>query len=277
MIYKKIFFPIGGGNELEERLYGAFLIAKYFNTNLEVLQSYFDTSKTIVEGLYLPKDIHNSIDEVLNNRLIDEKERFLGLVEKVKNDLDIKEDENLKIDVKMKEGIRSSMIELYSKISDIVIAATPPSGVPTATFETIIQKTGKSVIMFPREMKSFSLDSIVIGWNNTPESSRALTSSIELLKVAKRVEIITGKDYIKYDTLLEEMIEYLKMHGITATSKVVRMTMVPGEALLNYAIDGKFDLIVAGTHGQKGLRELMFGGTTRYFLENSNIPVFLSH
>ena len=262
MVYKKIFFPIGGGNELEERLYGAFLIAKYFNTNLEVLQSYFDTSKTIVEGLYLPKDIHNSIDEVLNNRLIDEKERFLGLVEKVKNDLDIKEDENLKIDVKMKEGIRSSMIELYSKISDIVIAATPPSGVPTATFETIIQKTGKSVIMFPREMKSFSLDSIVIGWNNTPESSRALTSSIELLKVAKRVEIITGKDYIKYDTLLEEMIEYLKMHGITATSKVVRMTMVPGEALLNYAIDGKFDLIVAGTHGQKGLRELMFGGTT---------------
>ena len=76
---------------------------------------------------------------------------------------------------------------------------------------------------------------------------------------------------------MEEIIEYLKLHGINATSKVVKITMIPGEALLNHAIDGEFDLIVAGTHGQKGLRELMFGGTTRYFLENSNIPVFLSH
>lgn len=277
MIYKKMFFPIGGGEELEERLYGAFLIAKYFNTNLEVLQSYHDTTKNFTDGLALPSNIHDTVDEILNKRLANDKKKFLDLVEKVKNDLEIKEDENLKINIKIKEGIRSSMIELYSKISDILITATPPKGVPTATFETIVQKTGKSVIMFPRVMKKFSLDSILIGWNNSPEASRALTSSIELLKVAKRVEIITASEYIKYDDLLEEMLQYLKMHGINATSKIVKTTMIPGEALLNHAIDGEFDLIVAGTQGQKGLRELMFGGTTRYFLENATIPVFLSH
>lgn len=277
MIYEKMFFPIGGGDELEERLYGAFLIAKYFNTKLEVLQSYYKTSKGVADGLLLPHDIHDSIEEVLRNRIESEKQEFLALVEKVKNDVGIVEDENLQIDLKIREGVRSSMIELYSKISDIVIAATPPSGIPTATFETITQKTGKPVIMFPRVMKKFSTDSIVVGWNNSPESSRALTSSIPLLKMAKRVEIITAGQFIEYDSLLEEMVEYLKLHGIEATAQVVETTMVPGQALLNHAIEGDFDMIVAGTHGQKGLRELMLGGTTRYFLENAHIPVFLSH
>jgi nucleotide-binding universal stress UspA family protein len=277
MIYKKIFFPIGGGDELEERIYGAFLIAKYFDVNLEILQAYFENVKTLSNTMVIPLDIQKTINEVIKNKHQMEKEEFLALIEKVKNDLDIKEDENLKIDVKIREGIRSSMIELYSKISDIVIAAAPPSGITTETFETTVLKSGKSVLMFPRIMRKFSLDSIVIGWNNSPESSRAFTSSIELLKMAKRVEIITASEYIKYDHLLDDMLKYLKMHGIEASTKIIKTTRVPGQALLNHAIDGDFDLIVAGAYGHKGLKELMFGGTTRYLLENSKIPVFLSH
>jgi nucleotide-binding universal stress UspA family protein len=275
MIYKKMFFPIGGGDGLEERLYGAFLIAKYFNIHLEVLQAYLENVKNF--SLVLPANMQNSIDEVLKNKHQIEKKEFLTLVEKVKNDLDIKEDENLKIDIRIKEGLRSSIIELYSKICDIVIAAAPPSGITTETFETSVLKSGKSVLMFPRIMRKFSLDSIVIGWNNSPESSRVFTSSIELLKMAKKVEIITASEYIKYDHLLNDMLEYLKMHGIKASVKIIKTTRIPGQALLNHAIDGDFDLIVAGAYGHKGLKELMFGGTTRYLLENSKIPVFLSH
>jgi len=226
MIYEKMFFPIGGGDELEERLYGAFLIAKYFNTRLEVLQSYYKSSKGIADGLLLPHDIHDSIDEVLKNRIEDEKQEFLALVKKVKNDVGIVEDENLKIDLKIREGVRSSMIELYSKISDIVIAAAPPLGIPTASFETITQRTGKPVIMFPRVMKKFSTDSIVIGWNNSPQSSRALTSSIPLLKMAKKVEIITSGQFIEYESLLEEMVEYLKLHGVDASIPIVLKTTI---------------------------------------------------
>lgn len=276
MVYKKIFFPIGGGEELEERLYGAFLIARHFNTNLEVLKSCFESSYGVGGSVIFPESIQNSIDEVVQNRLRNEKEKFLTLVSKVKNELEIAEDKNLKIDIRIKEGIRSSMIELYSKISDLVIVANPSSNTPTSTFETTIQKTGKSVIMFPRAMKEFSTESILIGWNNSPEASRALTSSIELLKIAKRVEIITTSEYIKYDSLLVDMLSYLKMHGINATAEIVKTTMVSGEALLNHATNGNFDLIVAGASTHKGFRELMLGGRTRYILENANIPIFLT-
>lgn len=276
MVYKKIFFPIGGGEELEERLYGAFLIAKYFNTNLEVLQSYFESSRGVDDAAIFPPEIRDSIEEVIKNKLNYEKEEFLKLVEKVKNDVGIVENDELKIDLRIQEGIRSSMIELYSKVSDLVIVANPPSGIPTSTFETTVQKTGKPVIMFPRVMKKFSTDSVLIGWNNSPEASRALTSSIEILKIAKKVELITAQEYIKYDSLIDDMIDYLKKHGIDANIKIVKTTMVPGEALLNHAKDGNFDLIVAGASAHKGFRELMLGGTTRYLLENAHIPVFLS-
>lgn len=83
MIYKKMFFPIGGGEELEERLYGAFLIAKYFNTHLEVLQSYFRPHK-IDEAVRLPKHVQDTIDGIYKNNLENEQKDFLALLEKVK-------------------------------------------------------------------------------------------------------------------------------------------------------------------------------------------------
>ncbi len=274
MIYKKIFFPIGGGEELEERIYGAFLIAKHFGVKVEVLQSRLKSIIEMTDSMRLPKDIQKSIDEVLETQYKEKDEEFKTLVNKVINEVSI--DENL-IDLKIKEGIRSNLIEQSSKFCDLVIAAAPPSGITTATFETAVLKSGKSVLMFPRVMKKFSFDSVIIGWNNSPEVSRALTSSIEILKLAKNVKIVSSLEYVKDESQLEEIVTYLALHGITASYEIVKTTRIPGQGLLNAALEGNFDLIVAGAFGHKGLKELMFGGTTRYLLENSTLPVFLSH
>ncbi|MGB9801696.1 MAG: universal stress protein, partial [Arcobacter sp.] len=168
-------------------------------------------------------------------------------------------------------------VEEESKFCDIVIAASPPSGIATATFETSVLKSGKPVLMFPRTMKTFNTKSILIGWNNTVESSRAITSSVELLKQAQRVQIVSSDEYSGDMVKINQLIEYLKFHGIDASYKIVETTRIPGQALLNAALDGNFDLIVAGAYGHKGLRELMFGGATRYLLEHSTLPVFMSH
>ena len=274
MIYKKLFFPVGGGEELEERLYGAFIIAKHFGVELEVLQSRLKSTIEMTDSMMLPKDIQNSIDEVLENQYKEKDEEFIKLFQKVIDEVDI--DENL-VNLKIKEGIRSSLIEQDSKFCDLVIAAAPPSGIATATFETAVLKSGKSVLMFPRVMKKLSFDSVIIGWNNSPEVSRALTSSIEILKLAKRVKIISSIEYVKDKSQLEEIVSYLKLHDINASYEIVKTTRTPGQRLLTTALEGNFDLIVAGAYGHKGLKELMFGGTTRYLLENSTLPVFLSH
>lgn len=274
MTYKKLFFPIGGGEELEDRLYGALLIAKHFAVDVDILQSRLETIVTMTDTMRLPTEIQNSIDEVLRSQYKEEDDEFKALLSKVINKVGI--DENL-VNLKIKVGVRSSLVEQASKFCDLVIAAAPPSGIATATFETAVLKSGKSVLMFPRVMKKFSLDSIIIGWNNSPEASRSLTSSLDLLKAAKKVKIVSSKEYIKDETQMKDIQTYLSLHGIETSYEIVKTTRIPGQALLNAANEGNFDLIVAGAFGQKGLRELMFGGTTRYLLENSTLPVFLSH
>ncbi len=251
-----------------------FLIAKHFDLTLEVLQSRLKSNIRMTDEMRLPKEIQKSIDEVLEAQYKEQDEEFKNLISKVISEVGL--NKNL-VDLKIKEGIRSSLVEKHSKYCDLVIAAAPPSGITTATFETAVLKSGKPVLMFPRIMRKFSHDSIIIGWNNSPEVSKALTSSLEILKEAKRVKIVSSNEYIQDKSELEEIVKYLALHNIKASYEIVKTTRVPGQGLLNAAIDGDFDLIIAGAFGHKGLKELMFGGTTRYLLENSSIPVFLSH
>jgi nucleotide-binding universal stress UspA family protein len=282
MNYKKLFFPIGGGGEQEERLYSALLIAKTFDTKLEILKCGLKSNISMYKTLSIPKDILSKIDEVVDNRYEDENNEFNALFEKVAQEVDINiskepSNQNAFAYLKIKEGIRSNLVEQESKFCDLVIAAAPPSGVTTATFEAAVLKSGKSVLMFPRIMRNFSLDSIIIGWNNSREASRAVTSSIELLKQAQRVHIVSSPEYVEDIEIIENLINYLKEHNIDASYEIVKTTRTPGQALLNAALDGNFDLIVAGAFGHKGLKELMFGGATRYLLEKTTLPIFMSH
>ena len=281
MNYKKLFFPIGGGDELEERLYASLLIAKTFDTRLEVLKCGLKSNTSMYKTLSIPRDILSKIDEVVDSKYKDDNDEIKALFEKVASEVDINisseaSKEKAFAHLKVREGLRSTLIEQESKFCDLVIAAAP-SGVTTATFETAVLKSGKQVLMFPRIMRKFSLDSIIIGWNNSTEASRAVTSSIELLKKAQRVHIVSSPEYVEDSEIMKNLIEYLKLHDIDASYEIVKTTRIPGQALLNAALDGNFDLIVAGAYGHKGLKELMFGGATRYLLEKSTLPIFMSH
>lgn len=282
MSYKKMFFPVGGGEELKSRLYGACLVAKYFDSNLEILKSGRNSNIDLYQNLEIPKQITSEIDKLFDMKYQEENINFKEILKKVSDLADISYSDKIsqqksKVTLKIRKGNRSEMVEQESKFCDIVIAAAPPSGIATSTFETAVMKSGKAVIMIPRVMEKFSAKSVLIGWNNSPEVSRALTSSIDILKKAERVHIISSKDYAKNIEIMENLISYLNEHKIEATYEIVETTNIPGEALLNCALDGNFDLIVAGAYGYKGLRELMFGGATKYLLKNSTLPVFMSY
>lgn len=277
-----MFFPIGGGDELEERIYGALLVAKYFNINLEILKCGPKHNLNMYKNLSIPEDLFNKIDEVIDKKHKDEDLEFKELFEKKVKELDIKISENpldseASVYLKIRKGLRSNIIEQESKFCDLVIAASPPLGVTTSTFETAVLKSGKSVLMIPRIMKTFSTKSVIIGWNNSPEASRALTASIDILKEAQRIHIISSEEYVGGSNIIRDLLTYLTSHNINATYEIVNTTRIPGQALLTAALDGNFDLIVAGAYGHRGLKEMMFGGATRYLLEKSTLPIFMSH
>lgn len=275
MDFKKLFFPLGGGDELEERIYGALLIAKTLNIDLEILKCVLNSGNNIYKELGIPKHIIKEIGTVISAKFEAEKKEFEILVRKIEKENFSSKDTNIFINTK--EGYRSDLVELESKFCDLIIAAAPPKGISTATFETAVLKSGKAVLMFPRIMKNFKTENIIIGWNNSPQASRALTSSIPILKEAQKVHLLTSYEYCKNEEEIQKLLSYLAHHDIKATFEITKTTNIPGQTLLNRALDGNYDLIVAGAYGKRGIKELMFGGATRYLLEHSILPVFMSH
>jgi len=274
MIFKKLFFPIGGGEELRGRIHGALLIAKYFNADIDIFKSQAKPSQI----MKFDDTLSPSVLKELNAMAKDKLQSDLDIHETIFKE-EIKKIGNLKSSARITsgEGFRSKLIEQESKFCDLVLVSTPHNNRITATFETTITKSGKPALMFPREMQEFTTDKILIGWNNSSEAARAVSEALPLLKKAKEVHIISSKEFTKQTNQIEKLQDYLKMHGIKTSFELVKTTKKPGQALLKNAKEGKFDLIVAGAFGQKGFKELMFGGTTKYMLEHTDIPIFMSH
>ncbi|WP_375723848.1 universal stress protein [Arcobacter sp. KX21116] len=282
MEYKRIFFPLGGGGELRSRIHGALLIGKYFKAHLEIFKSQARPSQIMKFDNSLPDTVLKELNAMTKDRLKEEINEheiiFKEEIKKVGSTSSSKSKNNTATaTIITGEGFRSKLIEEESKYCDLVIVSTPHEARITATFETAVTKSGKPALMFPRKMKKFSAEKILIGWNNSPEAARAVSESIPLLKNAKKVHIISSKKYGKDLNQISKLQNYLEDHGIDTSFEIVKTTKTPGQALLTYAKDGKFDLIVAGAFGHRGLRELMFGGTTKYMLKNSDIPIFMAH
>jgi nucleotide-binding universal stress UspA family protein len=279
MKYKKFFMPIGGGDELKERINGALLVTKYFNTHLEILHS---IPKTKIDRI-IPIDLREELEKITINNQKQEIKDFNVLVSELSVQRDVKiskvplKDES-SVHTLIQLGDRSSMVQKESKFCDLVIAASPPNGETTATFEAAVLHSGKPVIIIPRIMTSFKIDSIIIAWNNSQEIARAITLSIDILKQAKNVHLISTEEYSDHGGDLNKLEDYLACHDIKVTKQLIKTKTYPGQALLETAQKGEFDLIISGAYSHnRGLKELIFGGTAKYLLKNSNIPVFISH
>jgi len=177
-----------------------------------------------------------------------------------------------------KHGYRSQLIENESKYCDLVIVASPHNSKITKTFKSTVTKSGKSALMFPRIMKEFKTDNILIAWNSTTEISRAVTQAIPILRNASNVRIVNRNEFEEDMEEIEQLQKYLRMHDIETTFNIIEPTMIPGQALLSFAGENNIDLIVAGAFGVKsGFKNLIFGGTTKYILEHTKIPIFMSN
>jgi len=282
MTYNKLFFPIGGGEELRTRIHGALLISKYFKSHLEIFKSEAKPSQIMKIDETLPPSILKELnamvkdrqaeDLVIHETLFKEEAQLLGVEISDKRVKGVATAE-----VITGSGYRSKLIEQESKYCDLVVVASPPNGKLTATFETTVTKSGNPAIMFPRKMQSFSTDTVLIGWNNSPEAARAISLAIPILQKAKKVVIVSAKEYLVNSEQIGKLQTYLACNEVETSFDLIKTTRIPGQALLNKAREGNFDLIVAGAFGQKGIKEIMFGGTTKYVLEHTEIPVFMSN
>jgi nucleotide-binding universal stress UspA family protein len=77
--------------------------------------------------------------------------------------------------------------------------------------------------------------------------------------------------------LLERAAERIRAEGLAVDDRVVERAASASQAIVHRARLGKFDLIVMGTHGRKGVARLVLGSTAEDVLRDAPCPVLVVH
>ena len=144
----------------------------------------------------------------------------------------------------------------------------------------LVMQVGRPIIIVPAGASKLKLDRVVIGWKDTREARRAAFDALPLLKKAGHVvvvEIAAEEKLVAARAHLEDVVGWLKRHGIDAESLVSHSTGDDTSGLYAIARDQGADILVAGAYGHRRLREWALGGVTRDLLLRTDCCALISH
>jgi nucleotide-binding universal stress UspA family protein len=166
------------------------------------------------------------------------------------------------------------------RVSDAIVLGGPKDAEgAAAAVHDVLFGAGVPVIIVPQASDSVGRR-IVIAWNGSRESARAVKDALPVLERAERVSIVcVGLTRPGGNVQAgAELAQYLTLHGIEASLDNLNETSAPvGDTILDRARELKADLLVMGAYGHSRLREFVLGGVTKRILERSAIPVLMSH
>ncbi|WP_422649998.1 Universal stress protein [Cupriavidus sp. H18C1] len=170
------------------------------------------------------------------------------------------------------------------RVADIVVvrqplwpASTPPLASEPAEYALL--NAGRPLLVVPEGVRSCPAIHVMIAWDGGREAARAVADAMPFLRRADRVTAVamTTPERQEEGAPLEDLLVYLRRHGVDASGINEPDTPQPGPALLAVATTLSADLIVAGGYGHSRMRELMMGGATRSLIRASRVLVLLSH
>jgi nucleotide-binding universal stress UspA family protein len=179
----------------------------------------------------------------------------------------------------------SSEIGVHAYYADVVVIARAESASQTAgppgLSESLVLSSGRPIILFPPRGTVSRVRRILVGWNATRESIRAVADALPLLVKAEAVEVLVSDDQRHPAGHGQEpgadIARHLARHG--AHVEVRRLSSGGknvGRLLLSQATAFSADLLVMGAYGHTHLREWMFGSVTRTVLYEAGLPVLMS-
>jgi nucleotide-binding universal stress UspA family protein len=169
----------------------------------------------------------------------------------------------------------------YGRVFDAIVLARPgdewqsPSMI---TLESALFESGRPVLIAPPASPKSLGANILVAWNGSTEQARTMADAMPILRTAGRVTICTVEGATVAGPSGEQMARSLRMNGIASETITLKPSKrSAGEVLLSKADELGCDLIVKGAYTQSRLRQMIFGGTTRYILANAKLPVLMAH
>ncbi len=167
--------------------------------------------------------------------------------------------------------------------ADLVIMGQPnpdatPAGDPSLPADVILG-CGRPVLCVPYAGDHRNAGRrIMVAWNGTAPSARAVHDALPLLVAADQVIVTSVGDLPEGKVGLAGLVEHLGRHGVKAVAKPLPATSSDaGSIILGAVSDTGADLLVMGAYGHSRMREFVLGGTSKTIIQSMTVPVLLSH
>jgi nucleotide-binding universal stress UspA family protein len=123
---------------------------------------------------------------------------------------------------------------------------------------------------------------VMIAWDSRLESARAVYGALDLLAHAQEVRVVmvdpVASDGRNGAEPGADIAAYLARHGLAVTvERLPSGGLSVADVLKRHATDMAADLLVMGAYGHSRLRERIFGGMTRAFIDGADLPVLMAH
>ena len=177
--------------------------------------------------------------------------------------------------------LEDTSIAERARVFDVTVLARPNADGTSprvSLVETVLFEAGRPILIVPTDVPSTFAQRIMIAWNGSTESARAVAFAMPLLKQAEAVIVLTVAGGMFPGPSGEDLAAYLAAHDVKVTAETV-----PGERsgagaiFIDEASRRRCDLMVKGAYTQSRLRQMMFGGVTSQILWQTRIPVLMAH
>ena len=176
-----------------------------------------------------------------------------------------------------------SILATQARYADVVVVSqaapgSPASGHGHGLAEDVVVASGSPTIVVPYAGTfDKTVDKVMIAWNGSRESSRAVRDALPILRAVDEVIVFSVNPDHDHQPGAE-IANHLARHGIrTDVRHTIASDIEVGDAILNAVSDGAVDLLVMGAYGHARVREFVFGGATRHILRHMTAPTLLTH
>ncbi len=177
------------------------------------------------------------------------------------------------------EGPAHEVLAARSVMADLLVMSWSEADWVSPQASSVVVAAGRPILVVP---PACSVESgarrVLLAWNGTRESARAIQDALPFLEKAEKVVLFSAGDAGQCAAGVADATAYLTAHNVAVHRDHYALRGPDaGQAILRAARRHEVNLIVMGAYGHSRLHEWTFGGATRTVLQSMTVPTLLSH
>lgn len=284
MPIRKLLLPLTGTAAGEASLVTALMVARKWDAHLRTLHVRVDARDVAPlagEGLSgaMIEEMMAATEKESGERAVAVKELFDRVVTREGVRIVDEVQQGLSASFRLLTGREEDLFAQRARLADLSVIPHPeaPDEVSSSdALHAVLFDSGRPILICPISAPVTIGTRIAVAWNGTAESAAAVQAALPWMEKANAVRVLASDEYQRRGPVVQDLIPYIALHGVTAEVATFRsVDKEVGAGLLAAAREFGADLLVMGAYSHSRLRQLILGGVTRHVLENAHLPVMM--